>query len=168
MSGEAMKGLVRSFRYAFNGMAYALATQRNMRVHFLAAFVVIFLCTVISINVLQITTVLFSIALVITLEMVNTAIEHVVDMVTSEFHPLAKVAKDVAAAAVLIAAANAVAVAYLVFYDKLNPIHWRTLRTLLQPPFIGVVLIGVLCLMVAVSGYAVHLRLRGKDVHTSG
>ncbi|MCI0181866.1 MAG: diacylglycerol kinase family protein [Acidibacillus sp.] len=163
-----MKGLLRSFHYAFDGMAYALATQRNMRIHFLAAFVVIFLATVVSIPILQITTVLFSIALVITLEMVNTAIEHVVDMVTEDFHPLAKIAKDVAAAAVLVAAVNAVAVAYLIFYDKLNPVQWRSMDTLVQPPFIGVLLISVLCLMVAVSGYAVRIRLRGKDVHPSG
>ncbi len=159
---------MRSFRYAFDGMAYALATQRNMRVHFFAAFIVILLSTVVSISVLQIITVLFSIALVITLEMVNTAIEHVVDMVTVDFHPLAKIAKDVAAAAVLIAAVNAVAVAYLIFYDKLNPIQWRSMSTLLQPPFISVLLISALCLMIAVSGYAVHIRLRGKGVHPSG
>ena len=163
-----MKKIFGSFRCALDGLAYALVTQRNMRIHFLAAFIVVLLCTVTQVDVLETITALFSISLVITLELVNTAIEHVVDLVTKEFHPYAKVAKDVAAAAVFVAAANAVAVAYMIFYDKLDPVRWRPLATLLRPPFLGVLLVGLLCLIVATSGYAVRLRQTRKGERVSG
>ena len=65
-----------------------------------------------------------AISFVLIAEMLNTAIEHVVDLVTDEDDPRAKIAKDVAAGAVLIAAVNAVAVAYLVFYDKITSVPY--------------------------------------------
>ncbi len=163
-----MNKIYGSFRYALDGLAYALVTQRNMRIHFLAAFIVVLLCTVTQVSVLETIAVLLSISLVIALELVNTAVEHVVDLVTKEFHPYAKIAKDVAAAAVFVAAANAVAVAYMIFYDKLNPVRWRPPDTLLRPPFLGVLLVGLLCLIVAISGYAVRLRQTKKGERTSG
>lgn len=163
-----MNRIYASFRHALDGLAYALVTQRNMRIHFLAAFIVVLLCTVTQVDVMETITALFSIALVIALELVNTAIEHVVDLVTKDFHPYAKIAKDVAAAAVFVAAANAVAVAYMIFYDKLDPIRWRPPATLLRPPFLGVLLVGLLCLIVAIAGYAVRLRQTRKGERTSG
>jgi len=163
-----MNRIYTSFRHALDGLAYALVTQRNMRIHFLAAFIVVLLCTVTQVDVMETITALFSIALVIALELVNTAIEHVVDLVTKDFHPYAKIAKDVAAAAVFVAAANAVAVAYMIFYDKLDPIRWRPPTTLLRPPFLGVLLVGLLCLIVAIAGYAVRLRQTRKGERTSG
>lgn len=157
-----MGGLLRSFQYALDGLAHALVTQRNMRIHFVAAFVVVTLCTLIKVSPSEVVAAFFSITLVIVLELVNTAIEHVTDLLTAEWRPQAKVAKDVAAAAVFIAAVNALTVAYLIFYDKLQPIHWRTPATLLRPPFMGIILVGLLCLLVAVVAYAVA-KLRRKQ-----
>ena len=69
---------------------------------------------------------LVAISFVLITKMFNTAIEHTVDLVTNEDDPRARVAKDVAAGAVLVAAVNAVAVAYLVFYDKITSIPYRS------------------------------------------
>ncbi len=164
--------LLKSFGYALDGLAYALVTQRNMRIHFFAAFVVTFLCVVIKVQTFEIVAALFSISLVIVLELVNTAIEHVVDLLTSEFRTAAKVAKDVAAAAVLIAAMNALVVAYLIFYNKLDPVEWRPVLTLIKAPYIGILLIAFLCLIVAIAAYAAHIRRKivsrnQGEVHSS-
>ena len=166
-----MKGLIRSFRFALDGLAYALVTQRNMRIHFAAAFAVIALCTLIRVSTFETLAALFSIALVIALELVNTAVEHIVDLVTDRYHPAARAAKDVAAAAVFIAAANAVTVAYLIFFDKLNPVRWRPLATLVRPPYLGVLFVGSVCLIAAVTAHAVRLRRRqheSKEAQTHG
>ncbi|KYP81073.1 diacylglycerol kinase family protein [Ferroacidibacillus organovorans] len=159
----SVRTLVNSFRYALEGLAHALATQRNMRIHFIAAFAVIVLCVFVRVSISEIMSVLFAISLVICLELVNTAVEHVVDHLTKERHPAAKIAKDVAAAAVFIAAANALVEAYLVFYDKFTPVHWRSLNTLLNPPYLGVILVGLLCLIVGVSSYALRMRHTKKE-----
>lgn len=153
-----MRALLRSFRFALSGMAFALLTQRNMRIHFFAAFVVGLACVFIQVSVFETIAVFFSVALVITLELVNTAIESAIDLFSKEYHRNAKVAKDVAAAAVFVAAANALIVAYLVFYNKLFPIRWRPFETLLAPPFLGVLLFGFLCLLVAVVAHAVQIH----------
>jgi len=157
-----MGKLINSFRYALDGLAHALVTQRNMRIHFIAAFAVVALCTLIRVSTPEIVAALFSVTLVITLELVNTAVEHVTDLLTKEWRPHAKVAKDVAAAAVFIAAVNALTVAYLIFYDKLDPVLWRQPQTLLKPPFMGVILLALLFLLVAVVAYAVAGVRRGR------
>lgn len=158
-----MKGLARSFRHALDGLAYALVSQRNMRIHFAAAFLVVLLCTVLQVPVFEVITVLLSIALVVALELVNTALEHVVNLLSPTHQPHAKFAKDVAAAAVFVASANAVVVAYLMFYDKLDPIRWRPLPSLVRPPFLGVLLVGILFLLVSVTAYAAGRRIRRNE-----
>jgi len=158
-----MNRLLKSFRYALDGLAHALVTQRNMRIHFAAAFVVVTLCTLIPVTPPEIVAAFFSITLVIVMELINTAVEHVTDLLTAEWRPQAKVAKDVAAAAVFVSAVNALTVAYLIFYNKLDPVHWRRPETLLRPPFMGIILLGLLCLLVAVGAYAVAKVRRGRQ-----
>jgi diacylglycerol kinase (ATP) len=153
-----MRNLIRGFRYAFAGLAYALVTQRNMRVHFFAAFVVIVACGLIDVTPLQTCVVVLSISLVIAFELANSALEHALDLLHRDHHPLAKAAKDMAAGAVFVAAANSVVVAFLVFYNKLFPIHWRYPASLLKPPFLGVFFVALLCLIVAVTAKAVRIR----------
>lgn len=157
-----MRGLFYSFRYALDGLAHALLTQRNMRIHFAAAFVVMLLCSLIRVDTFETLAALFSITLVIALELVNTAVENVVDLMTDQHSHGAKVAKDVAAAAVLIAAANALTVAYLIFYDKFDPVRWRSPASLVRPPYPGVLFVGVICLIVAISAHALRLRQSGR------
>jgi len=93
-----------SFKFAIEGIIYVLSSQANMKIHFFAALLAILLAFLLHIPVTHLLIVLLVIGLVICLEMVNTAIERVVDLATEEYHPFAKTAKDVAAGAVLIAA----------------------------------------------------------------
>ena len=97
---------------------------------------------------LEVIALLVAISFVLITEMFNTAIEHVVDLVTDEDDPRAKVAKDVAAGAVLIAAVNAVAVAYLVFYDKITSVPYTILSKLRGSP-IDVTVIALFIVILA-------------------
>jgi len=110
--------LVESFNYAFEGIIHVLRTQRNMRIHFLLAVVVLIAALVTGVNKFELIALLIVIAFVLIAEMVNTAIEGAIDVATTSFDPMAKLAKDIAAGAVLISAVNAVAVGYLVFAGK--------------------------------------------------
>ncbi len=112
----------KSFYYAWHGILYVLRTQRNMRVHLLAGFLVIIAGIIFSVSWAEWACLLTIMALVYSLEMLNTVVEAVVDMYTREFHPLAKVAKDVAAGAVLLVAIFAVFIAIVIFVPRL--LHW--------------------------------------------
>jgi diacylglycerol kinase (ATP) len=107
--------LIDSFNYAFEGIIHVLRTQRNLRIHFLIAIVVIGAAAALGVQRLELIALLFAIAFVLVAEMVNTAIEGAIDASTTSFDPNAKLAKDVAAGAVLIAAVTAIAIGYLVF-----------------------------------------------------
>ncbi|MDU2243805.1 MAG: diacylglycerol kinase [Paenibacillus sp.] len=106
-----------SFRYALEGIATSFRTQRHVRFHCVAAVVVIAAAMALSLPVRDVALLLLVIALVISLELVNTAIEAVVDLAAPEWHRLGKIAKDAAAGAVLVAAVFAVAIGILIFYD---------------------------------------------------
>jgi len=110
---------IRSFGYAFEGIYYALRTQRNMRVHLGIGVVAAVLGIWLGISGVEWAVLLVMMALVLALEMVNTVVEALVDLVTDRFHPLAKVAKDVAAGAVLVAAILAVGVGLFLFLPRL-------------------------------------------------
>jgi diacylglycerol kinase (ATP) len=110
--------LLESFNFAFEGIIHVLRTQRNMRIHFLAAVVVLVTAVAIGVSKLELIALLLAIAFVFITEMVNSAIEQAIDVATTSFDPLAKLAKDVAAGAVLIATVNAVAIGYLVFSGR--------------------------------------------------
>ena len=112
------RSLLDSFNYAFEGIIHVLRTQRNMRIHFAVAVVVLVAAIVADVTKLELIALLLSITFVLIAEMINTAIEGAIDVATSSFDPMAKLAKDIAAGAVLIAAINAVAVGYLVFSGK--------------------------------------------------
>lgn len=113
-------GFGKSLGYALAGLAYALRTQANMRFHFGAALLVLVAALGLGVEVGELILLFFAVALVLVAEMFNTAVEAVVDMCTGKtYHPLAKVAKDVAAGAVLLAALNSVVVSILVFYHYL-------------------------------------------------
>src|SRR5690349_9220415 len=94
---------VRSFRYALAGLCYLARTQPNFRVHLAAAVAALGAGVALEISVPETVALLITIGLVLVTEAINTAIEAVVDLASPGFHPLARVAKDAAAAAVLIA-----------------------------------------------------------------
>ena len=118
MSTRRAPTIFDSFNYAFEGIIHVLRTQRNMRIHFAIALVVLILALVVNVSKIELIALLISITFVLIAEMLNTAIEGAIDVATSSFDPMAKLAKDVAAGAVLIASINAIAVGYLVFANK--------------------------------------------------
>jgi undecaprenol kinase len=94
--------IMTSFKMALYGIAHALRHERNMKIHSVAALLVIILAAVLKVSFNDWMILLLLIALVISLELVNTAVERTVDLFTQERHPLAKQAKDTAAGAVLV------------------------------------------------------------------
>ena len=113
------KRLVDSFNFAIEGLISSLKNEKHMKVHILAAIIIVILAIIINASKVEILIISLSVSFVLITELVNTAVEAIVDLVSPERHPLAKLAKDVAAGAVLVAAINALCVGYLLFYDKL-------------------------------------------------
>jgi len=107
-----------SFNAAIEGVVYVLQTQRNMRIHFLITFLIILVGIYLHFTFTELLLLCITIAMVLAAEVVNTAIELIVNMVQAETHPVAKVTKDVAAGAVLITSVNAIIVGYLLFLKK--------------------------------------------------
>ncbi|MFX3633669.1 MAG: diacylglycerol kinase family protein [Candidatus Pristimantibacillus sp.] len=118
-----MARFMRSLSYAISGIAYAVRTQRHIRFHLIAAILVCGISAILALTRLEWAILLLTIAFVIAAEMINTAIEQVVDLASPNLHPLAKAAKDVAAGAVLIAAMMAVIIGLLI----LGPPLWHLL-----------------------------------------
>ncbi|MBA4535868.1 diacylglycerol kinase family protein [Bacillus aquiflavi] len=111
--------LFRSFSYAFQGVKYVITTEKNMKIHLFVTVIVVILGMVLSLSPIEWLFILFAIGGVLSLEMINTAIERTIDLVTKDYHLLAKRAKDVAAGAVLIYAILAVIVGMIIFGPKL-------------------------------------------------
>ena len=145
--------LLRSFNHAFDGLIWVVKHQRNMRLHFAAALVVMVLALAFGASKLELVALVLAIAFVLTAEMLNTAIEAVTDIATSSFDPLAKIAKDVSAGAVLIAAANAIVVGALVLTDHVGRPTERALRELRDAPALPTAmgLLVVVLLVVAIK-----------------
>lgn len=115
MPGDRKNPLWRSFGYAFSGIWTGIRKERNMKVHCMALVLVLIAGIVAKLNVVEWCICMIMCALVLSLELVNTAVEAVVDLATEEKKPLAKIAKDTAAGAVLIAAIASVIVGLLIF-----------------------------------------------------
>ncbi|SHK79729.1 diacylglycerol kinase family protein [Desulforamulus aeronauticus] len=113
-----MKGLLKSFTFALAGIWYVVRTQKNMKVHFTAALLAVVVSLFLCLSPLEWGLVFSAIFMVLLTECINTAIEAVVDLISPKFHPLAKIAKDCAAGAVLLAAVYSLAVAGLVLLPK--------------------------------------------------
>jgi diacylglycerol kinase len=111
--------LARSFRYAFAGLAYCLRTQRNFRIHSLATLLVAVVGLWLGVSWVEWAVLAVTVTMVLAAEMINTVVEAAVDLASPAYHPLAKVAKDVAAGAVLLTAMGAVVVALFVFLPHL-------------------------------------------------
>lgn len=114
MAKRRRHDLAAAFGYAFEGLAAAWRSEPNVRIHALLAAAALGVCAWLRLPLAGWALVVFAIALVVSAELMNAALETVVDLVSPEEHPLAKRAKDVAAGAVLVAAAGAAAVGVLV------------------------------------------------------
>lgn len=118
----------RAFGYAFHGWWYVIRTQRNAWIHALVSVVVVMINLWLGIGPIEWALIILAIAMVWTAEFVNTALEAVVDLASPQQHYLARVGKDVGAAAVLIAAVSSVLIGLLV----LGPPLWGKLQALVR------------------------------------
>lgn len=158
-----IKKLVESFNYAISGIIETVRTQRNMRIHLLVALIVLVSCFLFDISKVEFLILAVTITMVIVAEVINTAIEATIDMSTNHYHPLAKVAKNAAAGAVLITAINAVLVGYIIFWDKISYISYDVIHKVKQSEpymiFIALIFVTIVTLIVkAIFGEGTPLR----------
>lgn len=109
--------LVNSFKCAFKGIFFVLQHERNMRIHVVAALYVAFFSAFYNFSKTEIILLVITCALVMIFEILNTSIEVMVDKISPKYSPLAKVAKDAAAGAVLLSAIMAIFVGVVLFFD---------------------------------------------------
>jgi diacylglycerol kinase (ATP) len=154
---KGQQGLTRSFDHAYRGLIYAVRTQRNMSIHVLIAVLVLVGSLLVGVSKLELAVLVLVIIVVFVTEMFNTAMEFAVDLVTKEYHPLAKLAKDVSAGAVLVSSVGAVLVGYLILADNLEPLSLETLDTIRrQPAHLTLVALGVVVLLVLLGKALTH------------
>ena len=155
--GKGQQGVVTSFEHAYRGMISAVRTQRNMRFHVVVAVAVLVGSLFLGVSKLELAVLVLTILLVFVTELFNTAMEFVVDLATREYHPLAKLAKDVSAGAVLVSSVGAVLVGYLVLADDLGPLSLGTLETIgRQPAHLTLVTLGIIVLVVLLGKALTH------------
>ena len=118
MTAPKKPPITKSFGYAFEGIGTCIKKERNMKIHCAAAVLVVIAGVILKISLLEWCICLTLFGLIMALELVNTAVEAVVDLVTEERKPLAKIAKDTAAGAVLIAAIMAAIAGIIIFLPK--------------------------------------------------
>ncbi|WP_248926653.1 diacylglycerol kinase [Paenibacillus hamazuiensis] len=150
----------RSFRYAYEGIKYALSTQRNLKFHFFAAFVVLLSALYFRLSKVEVLFILLAVTMMIVTELINTAIEKAVDLAMPDRHPLAKIAKDVAAASVLVSAVFAAVAGMIVFYEPIDGLFRQAKQLQHQPVTAGT--IWVLLSLVALTVIVIETRFSDK------
>ena len=146
---ETRQSITKAFNAAIEGILYTFKSERNMKIHYCLAVAVLIISLFFDLTKVEMLLLTFAISLVVISEMFNTAIEKTIDMITEEYNPLAKIAKDVAAGGVLIATLNPVVVGYILFYDKLTEISQSLLYTIRKSE-IHVTLICIVLVLIAV------------------
>lgn len=149
------RSLIDAFNAAIQGILYTFKSERNMRVHYFCAAFILMTSLLFNFTKLEIAVLSITVMLVLICEMINTAIEKTIDLITKDYNQLAKVAKDVAAGAVLLSSMISIIVGYILFFDKLtvfsdyilNSIRASSLHITL------ICLIMVLILVVVIKSY---------------
>lgn len=152
-----------SLNCAIDGVLYAARTQKHMRNHFLTAVAVLLVALLLRVKPVEFILLAISISFVLFAEMMNTAVEAVVDLVTVEYHPLAKVAKDVAAGSVLLSVVGALVTGYLILSAYIFPLY-KGLLAMIGTPSEMAALVSLLIVIIA----AVLLKAlsgRGTPLH---
>lgn len=151
------KKIFDSFNYAFEGIIYTLRTQRNMRIHFIIAILVLFFSIFFDLSKVETIVILITISLVIVAEMINTSIEATIDLITDKYHELAKIAKNVAAGAVLISAVNSIIVGYIIFFDKLDKLSVIFIHKVKSMPM-HIIFVSLLIVIFIDIGIKAHFK----------
>ena len=118
-SEKGIKKFINSFKYPIRGLRYAYKNEQNLEVDIGIAVLVVILGFLFKISVSEWAILTITVGLVISFELINTALEAVVDLITDKYHPLAKVAKDTSAAAVLILAIVSIIEGLIIFLPKI-------------------------------------------------
>lgn len=143
------RGLTDSFNYAIHGLIHAIRTQRNMRIHVLMGTVVLVASLVFQVSRVEIFILLLAITLVIASELINTALESAVDATTNYYHPLVKVAKNAAAAAVLVTAINAAIIGILIFWSPITNFTYGGIVLIkTSSPYFAFAILGIVTFLV--------------------
>jgi diacylglycerol kinase (ATP) len=156
-------GIATSFNNAIEGIVHAFRAQRNVKIHIVVTALVLFASVFLSITKTELILLLVTITVVLVTEMINSSLEMIMDLVIERYHPLARVAKDVAAGAVLFATLNAALVGYLIFFDRLKgPILTTLVNVRRTPDQVAVAALALTLVLVvilkAVSGKGTFLR----------
>ncbi|MDO5037086.1 MAG: diacylglycerol kinase [Tissierellia bacterium] len=158
---------IRTFNFAVQGIISAIRTERNMKFHYLAALAVIIGSLFFNLSRLEFLILFFAVVFVVTAEMFNTAIERTIDLITQDYHPMAKLVKDISAGAVLLSAINALVVAYLLFFDRLNTwSHMALVRIKNSGPHLTFV--AVLLVLILTVGLKTFLRDHSRGSYFQG
>ncbi len=157
------KNWLESANLAIEGILYVVRTQRHMRWHFLSAIVILIISLLVGLAKLEFIALTLAIILVLLAEMLNTAVEVAVDLFHEEFHPLAKIAKDIAAGAVLIAASGAIVIGYLILFPQISRILTQGIPYIKQSPehitFISLIIVVIAVIITkAYTGKGLPLR----------
>lgn len=135
MKDSKHRSVLESFEDALRGIAEALRSERNMRIHFCAALIVVGIGLLLGLNAVEMAILTLVVALVITAELFNTAIERMVDIISPTYHALAAKSKEIAAGAVLFTSLAAVVIGFFLFAPRLAPLQIRWRGLLLSNPF---------------------------------
>jgi len=122
-----MKKFIDSVNHSISGIIHAFKTEKNMKIHFGVSLLVIIASILMHVTRFELIAIVISITLVMLAELLNTAVEAIVDLITDEYHELARIAKNVAAGAVTLTAVNALVVGYLVFFRKISSFQLTSL-----------------------------------------
>lgn len=142
-----LKKTLDSFNNAINGIIDTVRTERNMKIHLIASLGVLIACFCFDITKDEFLILAITITMVITAEIINTSIEAAIDMTTNYYHPLAKVAKNAAAGAVLITAINALVVGYVIFSDKLAHLSYALVAKVKNSePYTILIVLVIVCI----------------------
>lgn len=114
------KGFFYSVNAALEGVVHTLKSERNMRLHFMAAFLVLIAGVYFNLSGVEFMLLCFAVTFVLVAEMFNTAVEHAIDLISDEYHPVAKTIKDIAAGAVFVSAINAAIAGYILLFKRVN------------------------------------------------
>jgi len=139
---------IESFNHAIAGLIHAIRTQKNMWIHLTAAIFVLSFSLLFDLSRVELSLVIIAISLVIFAELINTAVEIIIDILTQDYSFKARIAKNISAAAVVVAAGNAIFIAYLVFFKKAQELSLNLIFNLRHEPlhliFINLFLIFIL------------------------
>ena len=143
---------------AVNGIIYAATTQRNIRIQLVLAVIVMLLSLAYGLETTEFLCLVFAVFLVIFAEMINTAIETVVDLFVDVYHPKAKIAKDVAAGAVVLAACNALIVGYFIYFkaENLKAVSDSIFNNMIKSPM-HLAFVAIMLVVIAVIALVVVL-----------